>query len=85
MNLCVKQIYEKFETRKFFARNFFRIKFKSDAIPQRDGIANYSLLKFAPRATVSPPWHGYTNVMGNCLATVVIAKWEGEFQEVISD
>jgi proton glutamate symport protein len=23
-----------------------------------------------------------TNVIGNCLATVVIAKWEGEFTEV---
>ena len=22
-----------------------------------------------------------TNVVGNCLATVVIAKWEGEFKE----
>ncbi len=22
-----------------------------------------------------------TNVLGNCLATVVIARWEGEFQE----
>ena len=22
-----------------------------------------------------------TNVIGNCLATVVIAKWEGEFKE----
>jgi proton glutamate symport protein len=23
-----------------------------------------------------------TNVIGNCLATVVVAKWEGEFKEV---
>ena len=22
-----------------------------------------------------------TNVIGNCLATVVVAKWEGEFKE----
>lgn len=26
-----------------------------------------------------------TNVIGNCLATVVVAKWEGEFQEASDD
>ena len=26
-----------------------------------------------------------TNVIGNCLATVVVAKWEGEFVEAIDD
>ena len=74
-------------------RNFLReIIFASNlkgmpslkAMPSLLGMASLTK-KFAPHATVSPPWHGYTNVMGNCLATVVIAKWEGEFQEVISE
>jgi proton glutamate symport protein len=26
-----------------------------------------------------------TNVIGNCLATVVIAKWEGEFVEATDE
>jgi proton glutamate symport protein len=25
------------------------------------------------------------NVVGNCLATVVVAKWEGEFEEGITN
>ena len=46
----------------------------------------------SPGATVAPPLilgvdelmdmaRTMTNVIGNCLATVVIAKWEGEFIE----
>jgi proton glutamate symport protein len=26
-----------------------------------------------------------TNVIGNCLATVVVAKWEGEFKEATDE